>query len=76
MHCSCRSVVAIPYWTFKAHQQLAWNILENTRIVSVWESLGARTNIVGSLKTGLLMKNRDIDCISIPMSWLLLIALL
>ena len=45
----------------KHNQQLAWDILENTRIVSVWESLGARVNIVGSLKTGLLMKNKDID---------------
>nr|WP_129732274.1 phosphoglycerate mutase family protein [Parabacteroides goldsteinii] len=45
----------------KHNQQLAWDILENTHIVSVWESIGARVNIVGSLKTGLLMKNKDID---------------
>ncbi|WP_075558628.1 hypothetical protein [Parabacteroides timonensis] len=45
----------------KHNQQLAWDILENTHIVSVWESIGAKVNIVGSLKTGLLMKNKDID---------------
>lgn len=45
----------------KHNQQLAWDILENTHIVSIWESIGARVNIVGSLKTGLLMKNKDID---------------
>lgn len=45
----------------KHNQQLAWGILEDTHIISVWESLGARVNIVGSLKTGLLMKNKDID---------------
>ena len=43
------------------NQQLAWNILKNTRIIPVWEGIGARVNIVGSLKTGLMMKNKDID---------------
>lgn len=50
------------------NQQLAWNILEDTRLISTWESIGARVSIVGSLKTGLLMKNKDIDCISILIS--------
>lgn len=43
------------------NQQLAWNILEDTRLIPTWESIGARVSVVGSLKTGLLMKNKDID---------------
>jgi len=45
----------------KHNQQLGWEILEQTPILQAWESIGARVNIVGSLKTGLMMKNRDID---------------
>ena len=43
------------------NQQAAWRILENTRIIPSWEQIGASINIVGSLKSGLLMKNKDID---------------
>ncbi|MDL2305610.1 phosphoglycerate mutase family protein [Bacteroides sp. OttesenSCG-928-D19] len=43
------------------NQQFAWNVLEDTRIISAWEQIGATVNLVGSLKTGLLMKNLDID---------------
>lgn len=43
------------------NQKAAWKILEETRIIQTWESIGATVNIVGSLKSGLLMKNRDID---------------
>lgn len=43
------------------NQQLAWNILKNTCVIPVWEGIGAKVNIVGSLKTGLMMKNKDID---------------
>lgn len=43
------------------NQQKAWKIVEDIRIVPIWESVGARVNLVGSLKTGLLMKHRDID---------------
>lgn len=43
------------------NRQTAWNILNSTRIIPAWESIGAKVNIVGSLKSGLLMKNRDID---------------
>ncbi|MCD7973597.1 MAG: nucleotidyltransferase domain-containing protein [Candidatus Azobacteroides sp.] len=43
------------------NQQKAWEIIETTRIISQWESIGATVHIVGSLKTGLMMKNRDID---------------
>lgn len=43
------------------NQQKAWKIVEDIRIVPIWESVGAKVNLVGSLKTGLLMKHRDID---------------
>lgn len=43
------------------NQQTAWKILEETRIIQAWERIGATVNIVGSLKSGLLMKSRDID---------------
>ncbi|WP_294481764.1 phosphoglycerate mutase family protein [uncultured Bacteroides sp.] len=42
-------------------QQKAWKIIEDTHIIPIWESVGAKVNLVGSLKTGLLMKHRDID---------------
>lgn len=43
------------------NQQKAWEIVEKTNIIQIWESIGARINLVGSLRTGLLMKHRDID---------------
>lgn len=43
------------------NQQAAWQILENTCIISSWEHIGATVNLVGSLQSGLLMKSRDID---------------
>ena len=43
------------------NQLNAWKILEDTRIIPAWESIGAKVNIVGSLKSGLLMKSKDID---------------
>lgn len=43
------------------NQQLAWNILKDIRIIPAWEGIGAKVNIVGSLKTDLMMKNKDID---------------
>ena len=43
------------------NQQTAWQILRETGIVQTWEKAGATVNLVGSLKSGLLMKNRDID---------------
>lgn len=45
----------------KRNQQKAWEIIEDTRIIPIWESIGAQINLVGSLCTGLLMKHRDID---------------
>lgn len=43
------------------NQQTAWKILETTQLIPEWESIGAEVYIVGSLKSGLMMKNRDID---------------
>ncbi|WP_353123420.1 phosphoglycerate mutase family protein [Dysgonomonas capnocytophagoides] len=43
------------------NEQSAWKVLEETCIISAWESIGATVNIVGSLKSGLIMKNKDID---------------
>lgn len=43
------------------NQQKAWEIIESTDIINIWKSIGAQINLVGSLKTGLLMKNLDID---------------
>ena len=45
----------------KQNQQAAWMLLEETGIIPAWESIGATVHLVGSLKSGLLMKNRDID---------------
>ena len=45
----------------KRNQQKAWEIIEDTRIVRIWEGIGAKVNLVGSLRTGLLMKHRGID---------------
>ena len=45
----------------KRNQQKAWEIIEDTRIVRIWEGIGAKVNLVGSLRTRLLMKHRDID---------------
>lgn len=45
----------------KENQQKAWKVIEEARILPIWESVGAKINLVGSLRTGLLMKHRDID---------------
>ena len=39
----------------------AMEVVRDSGIIGIWESVGARVNLVGSLKTGLLMKHRDID---------------
>jgi len=41
-------------------QRQAWKIIEDFHIFQTWENMGAQVNVVGSLKTG-LMVNRDID---------------
>lgn len=43
------------------NQDKAWRIIEDINIINLWQSSGARINLVGSLKTGLMMKHRDID---------------
>ena len=43
------------------NQQTAWNILEHTGIIPAWERIGATVHLVGSLKSGLLAKSKDID---------------
>ena len=45
----------------KQNQKRAWDIIRETQIIEAWESFGAQVNLVGSLKTGLLMNNLDID---------------
>lgn len=43
------------------NQEKAWKIIEETRLISIWDNIGAKVNLVGSLRSGLLMKNLDID---------------
>lgn len=43
------------------NRQATQEILDSTGIIPAWESIGATVCLVGSLKTGLMMKNRDID---------------
>ena len=45
----------------KLNQEKAKKVVEELKIQEAWASIGAKANLVGSLKTGLLMKNRDID---------------
>ena len=43
------------------NQKKAFSIIKELDIENAFKSIGARINLVGSLKMGLLMKNRDID---------------
>lgn len=43
------------------NQDKAWEVIKETNIIKCWQSIGARINLIGSLKTGLLMTHRDID---------------
>ena len=43
------------------NQEKAWNVIRSSGVLPAWESIGAEVHLVGSLKTGLLMKHRDID---------------
>ena len=45
----------------KQNQQTAWKVLEDTGIIPAWERIGATVHLVGSLKSGLLAKSKDID---------------
>ena len=44
-----------------ANQQRARDIIRDTDLEAIWRSVGAEVNLVGSLRTGLLMTHRDID---------------
>jgi len=43
------------------NQQRAWEVIKETDIYAIWESVSAEVHLVGSLPNGLLMKHRDID---------------
>ncbi|AEM22589.1 hypothetical protein Bint_1973 [Brachyspira intermedia PWS/A] len=43
------------------NQKKAFDIVKELDIENAFKGIGARINLVGSLKMGLLMKNRDID---------------
>lgn len=43
------------------NQQKARKVIADSKVVEIWQSSGAKINLVGSLRTGLLMKHRDID---------------
>lgn len=47
--------------TAALNQQKAWAVIKDTDIINIWQQAGAQINLVGSLKTGLLVKHRDID---------------
>ena len=42
-------------------QKKAWEVIRDAKIIDAWTSIGAEINLVGSLKTGLLINNPDID---------------
>ncbi|MEN6338445.1 MAG: nucleotidyltransferase domain-containing protein [Phycisphaerales bacterium] len=42
-------------------QARAWDVVRDARIVEAWKSVGAEINLVGSLRTGLLIRHLDID---------------
>ena len=44
-----------------ATQQRAREVIRDTDLEAIWRSVGAEANLVGSLRTGLLMTHRDID---------------
>ncbi len=44
-----------------ANRHRAREIIRTLRIEEIWHDAGARINLVGSLRTGLLMTHRDID---------------
>ena len=44
-----------------ANQQRAREVIRDIGLEAAWRAAGAEPNLVGSLRTGLLMKHRDID---------------
>ncbi|MEN6578559.1 MAG: phosphoglycerate mutase family protein [Phycisphaerales bacterium] len=45
----------------KEQQARAWEVVREARVVEAWQSIGAQINLVGSLRTGLLIRHLDID---------------
>jgi len=45
----------------KKNQERAFSIIQEIQLIEYWNLYGAKVNLVGSLRTGLLMKNKDID---------------
>ena len=43
------------------NQRMAWHLLRTSGVLQAWESIGAEIHLVGSLRTGLLAKHKDID---------------
>ncbi|MBP7049956.1 MAG: nucleotidyltransferase domain-containing protein [Phycisphaerae bacterium] len=42
-------------------QARAWEVIREARVMEAWQSTGAQINLVGSLRTGLLIRHLDID---------------
>ena len=42
-------------------RQAALRVIRESGVVEAWESIGATVNLVGSVRSGLIMKNLDID---------------
>lgn len=45
----------------KEHQSRAWEVIRDAQILEAWKAIGAEINLVGSLRTGLLIRHLDID---------------
>ena len=45
----------------EARRQAALRVIREASVVEAWESVGATVNMVGSVRSGLIMKNLDID---------------
>lgn len=43
------------------NQERAWEIIRETDLTGIWESVGTEIRLVGSLNMGLMMTHRDID---------------
>lgn len=43
------------------NRKRAFSVIGQSGVIGCWQSIGAKVNLIGSLKTGLLMKHRDID---------------
>lgn len=42
-------------------RQAALRVMRDSGVVEAWESVGATVNLVGSVRSGLIMKNLDVD---------------